>query len=277
MIRSEVVNHAIEYILEHAKENITVDEVAEYCHFSKFYFSRLFKAETGESVYSFIKRVKMDQSAFRLKIEKERSITDISSDFGYSSSNYSSAFRGQYRVSPSDFRKDSYRRSVECPLFCQAGKEMETFAECDSKITIETLPEYFVIYERWIGNYGDLKQDWQFFLDKYKDYINEKTLLMELTMGDPLITGEDKCLYEICISTDESCPLENTHMLPGGKYAVYHFKGYTREIYAAYQGIHNVWFPQSGFQIDKRYNFEIYRSVNCDTMYMEIDFCIPIK
>ena len=84
MIRSEVVNHAIEYILEHAKENITVDEVAEYCHFSKFYFSRLFKAETGESVYAFIKRVKMDQSAFRLKIEKERSIPDISSDFGYS-------------------------------------------------------------------------------------------------------------------------------------------------------------------------------------------------
>ncbi|MEE1250903.1 MAG: GyrI-like domain-containing protein [Lachnospiraceae bacterium] len=277
MIRSEVVNHAIEYILEHAKENITVDEVAEYCHFSKFYFSRLFKAETGESVYAFIKRVKMDQSAFRLKIEKERSITDISSDFGYSSSNYSSAFRGQYRVSPSDFRKDSYRRSVECPLFCQAGKEMETFAECDSKITIEMLPEYFVIYERWIGNYGDLKQDWQFFLDKYKDYINEKTLLMELTMDDPMITGEDRCLYEICISADKSCPLENTRILPGGKYAVYHFKGYTREIYAAYQGIHNVWLPQSGCQIDKRYSFEIYRSVDCDTMYMEIDFCIPIK
>ena len=87
--------------------------------------------------------------------------------------------------------------------------------------------------------------------------------------------------YEVC---EAGSPLafrqwvvHNTHMLPGGKYAVYHFKGYTREIYAAYQGIHNVWFPQSGFQIDKRYNFEIYRSVNCDTMYMEIDFCIPIK
>ena len=48
---------------------------------------------------------------------------------------------------------------------------METFDECDRKITIETLPDYFVIYERWIGNYADLEQDWKFFVNKYQDYV----------------------------------------------------------------------------------------------------------
>ena len=134
-----------------------------------------------------------------------------------------------------------------------------------------------MIYERRIGNYGDLGQDWDAFLDKYKDYVTEESLLLELTFDDPSITDVDKCLYEICIQVDEDCPLENTRIIPGGKYAVYHFEGYTKEIYAAYQGIFNSWLPRSGYKIDERYSFEIYRNVDCDSMCMKIDFCIPIK
>lgn len=277
MIANEVINRAIEYILEHTDEKITVDEIAEYCHFSKFHFSRLFKAETGESVYSFIKRVKMDQSAFRLKVEKDRSITDIGLEYGYSPSNYSSAFQQRYQLSPSDFRKNSFKRSMENPLFLQAEIELETFEEYDRKITIETNPDYFVIYERRIGNYNDLGQDWSYFLNKYQDYITDKTQMLELTFDDPLVTGEDDCLYEICISTDKDCPLENTRIIPGGRYAVYHFKGFAKQIYATYLGILNVWFPQSGYEIDQRYSYEIYQKADCDSMYMEYDFCIPIK
>ena len=90
MITNKLVNQSIDYIMQHLEEEITVEDVANHCHFSKFYFSRMFKQETGESVYAFIKRLKMDQSALRLKIEKEKSITDIGEGYGYSSSNYSS-------------------------------------------------------------------------------------------------------------------------------------------------------------------------------------------
>lgn len=80
MITSEAVNRAIDYILEHLEEDLSLEKVAMHCHFSKYYFSRLFKAQTGESVYGFIKRVRLEQSAFRLKTEKERLITDIGAD-----------------------------------------------------------------------------------------------------------------------------------------------------------------------------------------------------
>lgn len=82
MITREVINQAIDYILQHTEEELTLDEVAEHCHFSKFYFSRLFKEQTGESVYAYIRRIKLEQSAFRLKVEKERRITEISADYG---------------------------------------------------------------------------------------------------------------------------------------------------------------------------------------------------
>jgi AraC family transcriptional regulator len=68
MITSEIVNKGIDYIMEHLAEEITVEDVAKHCHFSKYYFSRMFKAETGESIYAFIKRLKLDQSAVHLKI-----------------------------------------------------------------------------------------------------------------------------------------------------------------------------------------------------------------
>ena len=53
MIKSEVINKAITYIMEHITDKIAVEDVAEHCHFSKFYFNRLFREETGESVYAF--------------------------------------------------------------------------------------------------------------------------------------------------------------------------------------------------------------------------------
>lgn len=100
IIKKSLINKSIEYILQHIDEEISIEDVANYCNFSKYHFSRMFKAETGISLYSFIKRIKMDQSAVSLKVEKDKTITDIGINYGYSSSNYSSAFSKQYSICP---------------------------------------------------------------------------------------------------------------------------------------------------------------------------------
>lgn len=277
MITNEIINQAIDYILHHIGEEIQIEDVANYCHFSKYYFSRLFKAETGESIYAFIKRVKMEQSAFRLKVERGKTVTDIGFDYGYSPSNYSSVFKQYHRESPMDFRRGIVKHSVEHPFFRQADNELKTFEECDKKITIETLPDYPVLYERGKGNYNELGNRWTEFIEKYKDYMTEQTLLFERTYDDPSITDLDNCLYDLCMSVDPSCPLENRNIMQGGKFIIYHFSGFTQAIYAAYQSIFNVWFPNTGYEIDERYGFDIYRKIDCDAMYVEMDICFPIK
>ena len=75
LITNEAVNCAIDYILQHIHERLSVDDVAAHCHFAKYHFSRMFKEETGESVYAFIKR---------LKLEPGSTVTDIGCEFGYS-------------------------------------------------------------------------------------------------------------------------------------------------------------------------------------------------
>ena len=277
MITGEIVNQAINYIMEHIGEEIKIEDVARHCNFSKFHFCRIFKEETGESVYAFIKRVRLEQSAFRLKVERDRTITDIGYEYGYSPSNYSSVFKEYHNTSPAEFRKNIARHSMQHPFYPDIMNEIESFEECDQKITIEYMEDQFVIYERRIGNYQNLGQNWEEFLEKYKDYMTDQTLLLESTFDDVSITDVDGCLYDICMTVARSCPLKNTNIIPGGRFAVYHFKGFPQQIYAAYQTMFNVWFPKSKYRIDKRYGFDCYREIDCETMHMVLDLYIPIE
>lgn len=277
MIKSEPISRAIDYILTHIGEPMRVDEIAEHCNFSKFHFSRLFKAETGEGVHEFIKRVKIEQSAFRLKVEQDRNITDISGDYGYSASNYSSAFKQRYDISPIEFRRSILRKSLQNPIFNHISDGMASFEECKSRISIKHLPDYHVVYDRHKGSYKDLSEHWGAFLEEYKGYRTDDTLLIECTYDDPVITDTDNCLYDLYMTVPEDTPLDHTCMLKGGKFAIYHFRGPVHMIYHALQSIFNVWLPQSGHVLDERYGFDIYREIDCGAMFMEIDFCIPIK
>ncbi|MDD2980365.1 MAG: AraC family transcriptional regulator [Hespellia sp.] len=277
MIAKQTVNQAIDYIMRHINEEINIDDVADYCHFSKYYFSHMFKAHTGESVYAFIKRAKIEQSAFKLKVEKNKSVTDIGYEYGYSPSNYSSVFKQHQNTSPIEFRKQIYEKSLHHPFYHIELNHLDSFEECNQKIHIEQMQDYFVIYERRKGNYHNLSADWDEFLERYQKYINEDTMLMERTFDDPSITDADNCLYDICISVDRKCPLENTCVIQGGKYVVYHFEGKVQQIYAAYQNLFTAWFPYTKYEIDERYGFEIYRDVNCETMEMVMDIYFPIR
>lgn len=296
MITNEAVNRAIDYILQHVDEELTLEDVAEYCHFSKFYFSRLFREQTGESVYAFIRRTRLEQSAFRLKTEKDRPVTQIGADYGYSPSNYSSAFRLHYHKSPVDFRRSSGRDSMEHPFFHREKYRMETFGECSAKITIEEIPDCYVIYERRFGSYESLSRSWNEFIEKYREYITADTRFLERTWDDPAVTDPDGCLYDIGMSVSESCPLANRMLIPGGRCIVYHFKGQAKHIYAAYQTIFLVWLPRTSYELDNhRGMFDIYHVVERDPMapagqpekgdarhpaaglYMELDICLPLK
>lgn len=281
MISNIIINKAIDFILLHIEEEISLDDVANYCGYSKFYLIRLFKNETGESVYEFIKRTKLEQSAFRLKVERMRPITDIGLEYGYSSSNYSSAFKNHHKVSPAEFRKSINEKTITHPFFHMDENSWDSFEECDKKITIENLCDTLVLYERYKGNYHELSINWANFIKKYEKYFTPDSVYIERTFDDPSITDPNECLYDIGLSIAadlaEQITQENTCIIKGGKFAVYHFSGNAKMIYSAYQSMFTVWLPKSGCRIDERYSYDIYRSVDCENNLMKIDICIPIK
>lgn len=277
MFENELVSKAIDYIVENLNEKISIEDVADYCHLSKYYFSRVFKAETGESVYAFIKRLKMEQSAIEMKLGKEKTITDIGVTYGYSSSNYSSAFKKHHHISPAEFRKTVNTNCAPHPFILDKLAEFQSFEEYNQRIQITELDDFVVIYERYLGNYLDLGKNFCEFTEKYKNYLKEDTLLIDRFFDDPSITNVSQCLYDICMSVDENCLLENVMTLQGGKFAVYRFDGLIPDIYEALQGIFNIWLPNSRYEMDERYGLDIYRRMDRDNQHVIIDLCIPIK
>ncbi len=179
MDRKELINQSIDYIMQHLDEPLPLDAVAAQFHFSKYHFSRIFKEETGESVYAFIKRCKLDQSAVDMKLNPSKSITDIGLDYGYSASNYSSVFRKHHDVSPAAFRQSIPSHSTAVPFAPERVARFKTAEEYAAQIDVKKLDELFVLYERFIGNYADLERNWYQFLDKHEAFLNEKTILAE--------------------------------------------------------------------------------------------------
>ncbi len=277
MITNELVNKSIEYILRHLDEEISLEDVAAHCHISKYYFCRIFKAETGESIYAFIKRLKMEHSAVRLKTENDKSITEIGFDYGYSPSNYSSAFRKHHNISPAEYRKSMNITCLPHPFYPDKLARFQSFEEYNKRILIKELDDFLVVYERHIGNYIELGKNWYDFTEKYKEYLKEDTLLIEKSYHDPSITNVDQCLYDICMTVDKSCSLENVTTIQGGKFAVYRFNGLIQDIFVAFQGIFNIWLAYSGYEMDERYGLGIYRMVDRENMHVVMDLCIPIK
>ena len=277
MDRKQLVNRSIDYIIEHLDEDLTSDKVAAQFYLSKYHFSRIFKEETGESIYAFIKRCKVDQSAVDIKLNQSKSITDIGLDYGYSSSNYSSVFRKHHDTSPTMFRRSVPAQSMPVPFTPDRVVRFKTAKEYNERIQIKELPDMFVLYERFIGNYADIEKNWYRFLDKYNTLLNEKTLLVERFFNDPAITSPLQCICDICMTVDRDCSLDHVMWIKGGKWIVYYFDGEIKDIFETLQGIFSVWLPQSGYNMVQRYGLNIYHQIDRDNHRVIMDLCIPIE
>jgi AraC family transcriptional regulator len=198
-------------------------------------------------------------------------------DYGYSSSNYSTAFQKHHNISPTEFRKSTDVTGMASPFYPTSLSDFETFDAYNSRIIIQELPDFLVIYERMIGNYIELKDRWFKFLDKYKDFMKADTLMIERFYDDPAITSLNRCLCDICLTTEETCRLDNVTMLKGGKFAAYRYEGKIEDIFCTLQGIFSVWMPKSGYYMDGRCGFNIYRKIDRENEYVIMDLCIPVK
>ena len=276
-MKNELVSKAIEYIIKNLSEEITIEDMADYCHLSKYHLCRVFKAETGEGVYAFIKRQRMEQSAIEMKLGKNKSITDIGMTYGYSSSNYSTAFKKHHHLSPAEFRKAVNARSAPHPYLPNQLARFQSVEVYDQKIEIRELADIRVIYERYLGNYRDLGAQWEVFTAKYQAYLRTDTLLIERFYDDPAITRVGQCLYDLCMTVEVNCPLANITTIEGGKFAIYRFDGRIKDIYETLQGIFNIWLPNSGYEMDEHYGFNIYRQMDRKNSQVIMDLCIPVK
>lgn len=276
MDKKKLVNQSIDYIMQHLDEDLSLDTVSSHFYVSKYYFSRIFKEETGETLYSFIKRCKVDQSAIDMRLNPEKMITDIGLEYGYSSSNYSSLFKKHHNTSPAIFRQSMQAHRMPVPFNPKRVIQFKTAEEYAAQIEIQEHSDLFVIYERFIGNYVDIEKNWYRFLDQYKGILNDDTILVERFFHDPVITNASQCICDLCMTTEQDRDLNNVMWIKGGKWIVYHFEGEIKDIFETLQGIFSVWLPQSGYKMRFRYGLNVYHHIDRENHSVVMDLCIPI-
>jgi AraC family transcriptional regulator len=77
---------AISFIENNLAQPISLDLIADHCHFSSFHFHRIFRGAMNETLNHYEGRRRLEKTINMLAFRKEISITTIAMDCGFSSS-----------------------------------------------------------------------------------------------------------------------------------------------------------------------------------------------
>lgn len=98
------VDEAIQFMKARVSKQVTLAEVAGHVNLSPYYFSHLFKTETGYAPIEFSTKNKIDTAKSLLKTTR-LPVTDIAFQVGYSSSSgFINVFTKKVGLSPTEFR-----------------------------------------------------------------------------------------------------------------------------------------------------------------------------
>lgn len=96
---------ALRYIDKHYKESMSLDDISNAAHMSKFYFCRKFHSTTGATPLEYLNNVRLTK-VHNLLLSTDMTIDEIARETGFMSAvNLTRAFKKVYGSAPREFRK----------------------------------------------------------------------------------------------------------------------------------------------------------------------------
>lgn len=143
-----------EYIQIHLEEEITTADLARASQFSPWHSYRLFKMYTNLTPAEYIRRLRLSQSAMRLKYERCR-VTDVAYELGFGSvDGYQRAFFRQFGCNPSEYARTKVPLTLFIPYgvkFRELRKESFDMEQVQSVfIQLQKRPERNAVIKRAI-------------------------------------------------------------------------------------------------------------------------------
>jgi AraC family transcriptional regulator len=217
----EAILSTLIYIQTHLESDLSLDLLAERVGFSPYHFHRIFRDGIGEPVKEYIRRLRVDKAAYRLKISEE-TILQIALDAGFRThESFTRAFQRQFRVSPGEFRRNFLQASLarkkqvqplymtELPLNDQG---IHPDHSASRQVRLEHVRPIIVAFVRHVGPYDSLLDKgspmsllWKelFAWGNANRLINADSLLIGLPQDDPSITPPEKQRFDVCVQVTE--------------------------------------------------------------------------
>lgn len=308
------INNVIDYIENNISSKFSLDELSSVANFSKFHFHRIFAAIIGETLNSYILRIRLEKAATLLIHNPNAPVTDIWLDCGFSSSSvFARAFKEKFGSSASEWRKTKLQEysnigqlnSNESEVSAELSKyfgdvllsnngetKMNETREIiePTKVEVKSIEEFTVAYIRYIGPY---KGNSELFTNLFTRLFNwagprnliqfPETKVISIYHDNPDITDEDKLRTSVCLSVPEETEVGGEvgkMKVAGTNYAIVSFElGDPKDYQKAWNYIFSEWLPTSGYQPDNYPSFELY--LNNAEEHPEkihiVDIYVPVK
>jgi len=104
--KEKIVANVLDYIELHYMDSLTLDELADQMHVSRFYLMKLFKQYTGTTLLDYIHERRIKQAKALFYMNPEQSVTDICFQTGFKHlSHFSRTFKKIAGLTPEQYRK----------------------------------------------------------------------------------------------------------------------------------------------------------------------------
>jgi AraC family transcriptional regulator len=283
------INRVIDYIRGHLASDLTLAQLASVAAFSPFHFHRIFHVVTGETLFAFVQRLRLERAALALIHHRGESVLSIALDSGFSSAaTFARAFKARFGMSATAWRAGGAGRwSKRSKPNRKRGKASAAAHGHRGPVTIKELPSSRVAYMRHVGPYGadgipDLWKRLNAWIARH-DLDGPDRVTVGIAYDDPVVTPPARCRYDACVvvpRTFAADRLVNLTDVPGGKYAVSVFTGTPHEIVSAWHAVYRDWLPNSGYEPDDRPCLEIYHGRPTDLDRpgaFRCELCLPVR
>jgi len=250
------------YIEENIDEELTLEKLAKIACYSPFHFHRIFQAIVGETVHGYVKRLRIQTAAGKLRYT-EQPVTAIALDASFETpSAFTKAFKQFMGSSPRNYR--SLNAAID--IMSQKIKELPLIKP--DRIE-KSLADLSLLFIRKYGNYtlssGVAWQAMHSFIEE-NHWDRSKLRFFGISHDDPQITSEDKLRYDAAIFVQQEGKEKGDvghQVLKGGKYALFIHHGPYDGLKDVFDRIFLKWLPNS------RETFDETRPIFCEYFKME--------
>jgi AraC family transcriptional regulator len=295
------VNRVIDHVRAHLADDLSLAGLARVAAFSPFHFDRVFKAITGETLFGFVQRLRIETAAGALRRHPDQPVLDIALDHGFASAaTFARAFRARFGMSATQWRAGGAERwrgrRKPGKQDRKPGKAAGTGRrhtprrrreEEAMSVLVRDLPAHHVASMRYVGPYGarGIPELWARFRTWMAAHglTSPTSVTLGVAYDDPGITAPDKCRYDACVvvppdfRADRLVEVMDVH---AGRYAVARFTGSAHEIVDAWDHVFAVWLPGSGYEPDDRPCYERYHgaaTADARAGTFRCELCLPVR
>jgi AraC family transcriptional regulator len=287
------INRAVDYITRNLGKPLRLEEVARVACFSPYHFHRIFRALMGETLASFVKRVRLERSVFLLSHRNGARFTDIALACGFSSSSdFSRSFRAHYHVAPRQFDVKRFRLSQRETMQISLAGENERHrldrlpvgTNPDGfSVALRNLPARRVAYIRVHRPYeGDHVQQAAARLFAWAQCRGlENGQWLGYQWEDPEIVPLGKCRYDVAVEVPDNTLAEgevSINVFPACLVAEMEISGSIELELRALDWLYLTWLPSSGYAPAHQPGFEVWkgRPFAHGTEHFEIRLQLPV-